>query len=34
MSDIPKVLLLVETSREYGRALLRGIAKYGRLHGP
>ena len=34
MSDIPKVLLLVETSREYGRALLRGIAKYCRLHGP
>lgn len=31
---IPKVVLLIETSREYGRQLLRGIAKYSRLHGP
>lgn len=29
-----KVVLLIETSREYGRQLLRGIAKYSRLHGP
>jgi len=34
MANIPKVILLVETSREYGRALLRGIARYSRLHGP
>jgi len=34
MSEIPKVILLVETSRGYGRDLLRGIAKYSRLHGP
>jgi LacI family transcriptional regulator len=26
--------LLIETSREYGRALLRGIMRYARLHGP
>lgn len=30
----PKVILLIETSRVYGRALLRGITKYSRLHGP
>jgi LacI family transcriptional regulator len=30
----PKVVLLIETSRVYGRALLRGITKYSRLHGP
>ena len=34
MSGIPKVILLIETSRGYGRALLRGIAKYSRLYGP
>ncbi|MHB8901401.1 MAG: XylR family transcriptional regulator [Thermoguttaceae bacterium] len=33
-SDIPKVALLVETARGYGRGLLRGIVRYGRLHGP
>lgn len=31
---IPKVALLVETSREYGRGLLRGIVRYASLHGP
>jgi LacI family transcriptional regulator len=31
---IPKVILLIETSRAYGRGLLRGIARYSRLHGP
>jgi len=31
---IPKVLLLVDTSRESGRKLLYGITKYSRLHGP
>src|SRR3990172_10420507 len=32
--DIPRVALLVETSRGFGRDLLRGIARYARLHGP
>ena len=30
----PRVALLVETSRAYGRELLVGIAKYVRIHGP
>ncbi len=30
----PRVALLVETSREYGRGLLRGIIRYQREHGP
>ena len=34
MAEIPKVILLIETSREFGRGLLRGISKYSRLHGP
>jgi len=34
MPKIPKVILLVDTARAYGRGLLRGIAKYSRLHGP
>ncbi|HYO24757.1 MAG TPA: XylR family transcriptional regulator [Lacipirellulaceae bacterium] len=34
MSDLPKVALLIETSRGYGRGLLRGIVRYARLHGP
>ena len=34
MPQIPKVVLLIETSRGFGRALLRGIAKYSRLYGP
>ena len=29
-----KVALLIETSRGYGRGLLRGIVRYARLHGP
>jgi len=29
-----KILLLVDTGTEYGRGLLRGIAKYSLLHGP
>ncbi|MBN1510012.1 MAG: DNA-binding transcriptional regulator [Sedimentisphaerales bacterium] len=33
-SDTPSVLLFVETSREFGRGLLYGIARYSRLHGP
>jgi len=34
MSQIPKVALLLETSREYGRGLLRGVVRYARHHGP
>ena len=34
MKKFPTVLLLIETSRGYGRGLLRGIAKYSSLHGP
>ncbi len=30
----PKVALLLETSTEFGRGLLRGIVRYSRLHGP
>ena len=33
MATIPRVKLLIETSRAYGQGLLRGIAKYSRLHG-
>ena len=31
---VPRVALLLETSTEYGRGLLRGVVKYARLHGP
>jgi LacI family transcriptional regulator len=31
---VPKVVLLIESSRSSGRSLLRGIAQYARLHGP
>lgn len=34
MKKIPKVILLTETTHAYGRGLLRGIAKYSKLHGP
>jgi LacI family transcriptional regulator len=34
MSRTPKVALLLETSTEYGRGLLRGIIRYAKLHGP
>ena len=34
MATIPRVALLVETSREYGREVLRGVMRYARLHGP
>jgi LacI family transcriptional regulator, galactose operon repressor len=33
-AEAPSVLLFVETSREFGRGLLYGIAGYSRLHGP
>jgi LacI family transcriptional regulator len=31
---IRKVALLIDTDREYGRGVLRGVARYARLHGP
>jgi len=34
MQEKRKVLLMMETSRKYGRSILRGIAKYSRAHGP
>lgn len=34
MSETLHVALLIETSREYGRALLRGVARYNQQHGP
>lgn len=33
-SQMPRVALLVETSRGYGRSMLHGIVRYARLHGP
>lgn len=33
-THIPKVALLIETSRGYGRSMLRGIVRYASLHGP
>src|ERR1700738_2674907 len=34
MKRRPRVALLVESSRAYGRGVLHGIAEYVRLHGP
>jgi LacI family transcriptional regulator len=34
MRDAPKVALLVETARGFGRELLRGVSRYVRSHGP
>lgn len=34
MREIPKIALLVETSRGFGRELLHGVARYARIHGP
>src|SRR4029078_10426127 len=31
---VPKIILLIESSRSSGRSLLRGIAEYARHHGP
>ena len=31
---LARVALLIESSRNYGRGILRGIARYSRLHGP
>jgi len=34
MPGPPKVALLIETARGYGRQMLLGIVRYARLHGP
>jgi LacI family transcriptional regulator len=34
MKSLPRVALLIESSRTYGRGVLRGIAKYAHIHGP
>jgi LacI family transcriptional regulator len=34
MREVPKVALLIETSRGFGREFLLGIARYSRLQGP
>ncbi len=34
MHNLKRVILLIETSREFGRELLSGIARYSRLNGP
>ena len=34
MPERPRIALLVESSRDYGRGLLQGIAAYARAHGP
>jgi LacI family transcriptional regulator len=34
MARVPHVALLIESSREYGRGLLRGVARYHQEHGP
>jgi LacI family transcriptional regulator len=34
MPKIPKVVLLIERSRAFGRGLLHGIVQYSNLHGP
>lgn len=31
---IPRVALLIETSRNYGRGILQGVARYAQAHGP
>jgi LacI family transcriptional regulator len=34
MPRLPHIALLIESSREYGRGLLRGVARYHQEHGP
>ena len=34
MSRVPKVILLIEKSRSFGRGLLHGIVQYSNFHGP
>ena len=33
-NKLKKIVLLVETSREFGRQLIMGISRYSRIHGP
>src|ERR1039458_256633 len=33
-AKLPRVALLIETSRTYGRGIIRGIARYAHVHGP
>ena len=33
-TKLPRVALFIETSRTYGRGILRGIAHYAHVHGP
>jgi LacI family transcriptional regulator len=33
-TKLPRIALLIETSRTYGREILRGIARYAHVHGP
>jgi LacI family transcriptional regulator len=33
-TNIPRVAVWIETSRGYGRGLIRGVAEYVRQHGP
>jgi LacI family transcriptional regulator len=32
--NIPRIALLIESSRTYGRGILRGLAQYAHVHGP
>ena len=32
--SMKRIILLIETSRDFGRQLIRGIARYSRIHGP
>jgi len=34
LKNLPRVALLIESSRRYGRGILSGIAKYIHAHGP
>ncbi len=34
MRTSPRVALLIETARGYGRGVLRGVVRYARMHGP
>ena len=34
MISVPRVILLLDNSRAFGRGIMRGIAQYSRLHGP
>ncbi|MCK4885955.1 MAG: hypothetical protein KAS96_01140, partial [Planctomycetes bacterium] len=34
MKNIPRICLILESSRSSGRDLMRGISKYASIHGP